>query len=68
MGLPAKGVIYTLQGAIGAEPIDWFIIYDLIYPLTHVTTNSTSNYNLSKPRSRLKSRGDRAFAVVGPRL
>ena len=29
---------------------------------------STSNYNLYQPRSRLKSRGDRAFAVAGPRL
>jgi len=26
------------------------------------------NYNLSQPRSRFKSRGDCAFAVVGPRL
>ena len=29
---------------------------------------STSSYNLSQPHSRFKSRGDCAFAVVGPRL
>jgi len=29
---------------------------------------STNNYNLSQPRLQLKSRGDHAFAVVGPRL
>ena len=61
-----KIMLFVFKSLNGLAPAYLSELLDLNVPGRCL--RSSSNYNLSQPRSRLKSRGDRAFAVVGPKL